>query len=186
MWVVKPARFLRLWPQEIASTLKSQDFQQVALGCPLYSGAYPGHWCRMGHIFQQNIYAYKLEISYQRVTGWNVRSIWTFINIFICLQTNFDIPSNDLAHYYYYYLISFYGPVVIALSVCPLTVPHTIPPPLSPRGYPHLTKAPHSLGPQAFRGLGVFSLNDATLLSGSPPLCVHWGPQNSYCMLPET
>jgi hypothetical protein len=71
----------------------------------------------------------------------------------------------------------FYSPVIISLLVCPPTVPHPISPSLYPRGCPHPTTPPHSLGPQVSRELGASFLTKAR--PGSPLLYMCEGPHIS-------
>jgi hypothetical protein len=51
-----------------------------------------------------------------------------------------------------------------------------------PTPCPHITRTPHSLGPQISGGLGAFSLTES--IPSSPLLYTCWGPHSSWCMLP--
>ena len=75
-----------------------------------------------------------------------------------------------------FFYLFFNSLVIIPLLFCPLTVPHPIPPPLSPRGCrsTHPTRPPHSLEPQVSQGLGASSLTATG--PGSPLLYMCQGP----------
>lgn len=112
----------------------------------------------------------------------STRMFWGSVSLGTC---SWSITSNGvhlfspfsplILYYYYCCLIFFYNPVITPFVVHFTTVPHPIPFPQSPRGYPHLptpplphhhpTRHPHSLGPQVSPELGASSLISSSSIS---------------------
>lgn len=96
-----------------------------------------------------------------------------------------------LIYYYNYYYYYYYNPVIAPILVLPLTVPHPIPPFLSPRGSHPTDRPPHSLGPQYSPGLGQSVLCCICVQDlGPAPICFLVGgsvsDRSQKCGLVET
>jgi hypothetical protein len=92
-------------------------------------------------------------------------------------QQNWDIELQVLAQYYYwgisflFSLIFFYNPVIFPLPVCPLSSPHSKPPP--PSSYPNSFSKRMSLPPLPSHQTSP--LPGASSLSRVRCIFSHWG-----------